>query len=356
MPAWIGRALLLDTSTSTRWLFASGLLLTCASLVIWREGLISLDLRRVALFAGAGLMGSIVLKRAWLAYSGDPLREILAKDVIELELIGFAILVFLAVRPAAAARAPLLLAGVALLNVYAFGRFNPLQPARPIFDVPDTPALRQLRADAAASPSGVLVNADFFGSTLNGLGFRSVSHYLLAPKLALFRRYFPTMDSEPFNQVFNRSGHIQLIDGPLPAMQTPYVIGVPMEVFVPVRGVRRLEFDSAALTCAGSSVGAVTRVSEQGDTLTIEGWAPWRSESSSQGIRVLSAHGLRAGSLLTVTRPDIAEQLQDYRFVKAGFEFKVSSANGKPLRAGEIALVAFGISSGDGRLGCCACR
>lgn len=355
VPAWIGRALLLDASNSTRWLFASGFLLTCASLVLWRENLISVDTRRLALFAGAGLIGSIALKLAWLTWAGEALPEIFGKDIVELELIGFAILAFLALRPATASRAPVLLGVVALLNVYAFGRFNPLQPARPIFVLPDSQVLRQLHADAAASDGGVLVDASFLGSTLNGLGFRSVDHYLLAPKLAIFRSYFPDMDAGRFNQIFNRSGHIQLIDGPVPAMQNPFMIGVPKEVFLPIRNVRRLEFGPGARSCGGNTIGAATRVLEQEDTITIEGWAPWRSEDSTQGIRVLTARGLRPVSLLTLTRSDIGEQLQDYRAVKAGFRLRVASVDGKALRASEVALVAFGAPAGEGRLRCCAC-
>ena len=75
----------------------------------------------------------------------------------------------------------------------------------------------------------------------------------------------------------------------------------------------------------------------------------------TQGIRVLSARSLGPASLTTLTRPDIAEQLQDYDFVKSGFRLQISSTDGKPLRPDELVLFAFGTAQGEVRLACCEC-
>ena len=64
----------------------------------------------------------------------------------------------------------------------------------------------------------------------------------------------------------------------------------------------------------------------------------------------MSARSLYVNSLVTVQRPDIAESTQDYGNVKAGFQLRLSSLDGRPVRPEEIALVASGTLRGDVRL------
>ena len=355
LPAWIGHLLLWDRGASQRWLFTSGLLLTLASLSIWSNRLISVHAMRVSIFVLIGPVASWFLKLAWLIHRGESSTVVLPEGLAEMVLCGLAIGVGVAVWfSPVASRAPLLLLMLAFLNVYAFGRFNPLQPAGPIFDVPETDVVHGLRLQAAAAPGGVLVIPSS-GATLNGLGFRSVSHVLMEPQLALFRSYFPTMDPERFNRIFNRFAHIHLTQNPLPDSPRPDVIDSPMEVFVPVRNLRYLLPGPVSGACLLPSGGA-DQISSSGSSLNIDGWAPWASESDAQGIRVLSPRETHLELIATMVRPDVAEQLQDYRFVKAGFHLRISSADGKPLRAEEVVLIAFGTTQGDIRLPSSACR
>ena len=357
LPAWIGRILLWNTGGSQRWLFTTGFLLLVASLAIWSEKPISPHPFRITLFVLIGPVASLLLKIAWLIHKGEAVPAAFSDSVDDILICGLGLLAGLAAwYVPAAVRAPMLLIAITLMNVYAFGRFNPLQPAGPIFQVPDTAVVRELRKEAADSPDGVLVDTRFPGATLNGLGFRSVSHALMAPKLALFRQYFPAMDTERFNLIFNRYAYIRLAQRPMPDLPVDVIIELPMEVFVPVRNVRRLALGPARdHACSEPPAGGIGRVSAQDNRLTIEGWAPWAAETDSQGIRVLSARPLRPGPLSTISRPDIAEQLQDYGFVKSGFRLQISSADGKPLRPEELVLFAFGTSQGEIRLPCCGC-
>ncbi len=85
-----------------------------------------------------------------------------------------------------------LVAAAALGNLMVFGIYNPLQPTRPIFEKHDSPQLRALAAMQEAHPKKWLVvgSADrFYGTILNGFGFRSVNHSLLNPQLATFARF-----------------------------------------------------------------------------------------------------------------------------------------------------------------------
>jgi hypothetical protein len=105
-----------------------------------------------------------------------------------------------------------LLAAAAAANIFFFGFYNPLQSTRPIFAEHDTPLLRSLREMADAHPRGWLVagGVHFYGSILNGLGFRSVNHTLLNPELARFSRLYPGMPKEEREKLFNRYINVQV--------------------------------------------------------------------------------------------------------------------------------------------------
>jgi hypothetical protein len=164
------------------------------------------------------------------------------------------------------------------------------------------------------------------------------------------------MDGERFNQLFNRYAHIQLAETPKPYSPQADVIQLPIDVFQPVRNIRRvLLATSQPGICSLGSDGIVERVTAEGGTLIIKGWTPWKAESSEQGIRVLSGRPLLSGQLLTSRRPDIAERFQNYGFEKSGFELRISSADGKPIHPEAVALVAFGTNFGEIRLSCCGC-
>ena len=352
LPSWFGRLLLWNTGAANRWLFTSGLLLILLSLAIWKNQLVSLHPLRIILFAFAGPVASTLLKLAWLIHRGSSPDAACAACLADFVICALAIalciaLCYVPIR----LRAPILLTAVALMNVFAFGGFNPLQPAQPIFQVPETKVVQELRTTAAASPGVLLVDPRFLGATLNGMGFRSVGHVLLAPKLEFFRPYFPAMDPDRFNWIFNRYAYIRVTQDPLPALPADIFIDLPAEPFLPVRNVRTVAIRAAQpKPCALAIAGGITQVSPSSGQLTIEGWAPWQAETNTQGIRVLSARPLHPISLETITRPDIAEQLRDYRFVKAGFRLRIAGAGGNPLRTGDLVLVAFGTSQGEVRL------
>lgn len=120
-----------------------------------------------------------------------------------------------AVRPGASLRVlspASLLAAAAVANIFFFGFYNPLQSTRPIFARHDTPLLRGLREMADADPRGWLVAGGvyFYGSILNGLGFRSVSHALLNPELARFGKIYPGIPKAEREKLFNRYVNVQV--------------------------------------------------------------------------------------------------------------------------------------------------
>jgi hypothetical protein len=304
-----------------------------------------------------GPVAGLFFKIAWLMHKGESATAAFGESSRDTVLCTLAVAVGVAAwYLPASARALLLLAMVAFMNVYAFGGFNPLQPAGPIFDVPETDVVHGLREKADASPGGILTGTQSLGATLNGLGLRSVSHVLMVPQLAFFRAYFPAMDAQNFNVIFNRYAHIQVAPIARPRLVEADLIEVPGEPFVPVRNVRRVDpGPSRPGVCAQPGGGGIDRVTSQEGGLTIVGWAPWNAETNEQGLRVLSARILRPGILATVQRPDIAEQLQYYGFIKSGFQLQIASSDQKPLRPEELVLLAFGTAQGEVRLSCCGC-
>ena len=137
-----------------------------------------------------------------------------------------------------------LLAAAALANLFYFGLFNPLQRTGPIFARHDTPILRDLQAMQDAHPRGWLVagGARFFGSILNGLGFRSVTQALPNPEVVRLGYFFPEIPEAQRDKLFNRYVNVQICPYSPPAWRQPLreplaprenAVLVPPEPFLP---------------------------------------------------------------------------------------------------------------------------
>ena len=351
VPRWIGRIFLFDIAGPERLFSAIGLLLIFASVLLWSNKLVALRPARILIFLLAGPVASLILKTRLFPLGLSGCKHDIA---ICCFVLGGCVM---ACCSRAKKRGAVLLIIVTMINLFEFGRFNPLQPAEPIFDVPETAVLDWLRQEEASTPGHIMLDAHFVGATLNGMGFRAVAHVLPAPQLAFFRKYFPAMNAAQFNLIFNRYAHIQLCGDPLPnaplaSGREADLIRLPMEVFAPVRNSRRLSLGGVQRqACLIPAGGAIERTTPQGAQLTIEGWAPWKGENATQGIRTLSSRALRVETLFTVPRPDIAESMNDYGYVKSGFRLRLSSMDGRPIRSEEISLIAGGTPQGDVRLG-----
>lgn len=106
----------------------------------------------------------------------------------------------------------ILLVAVTANNVVVFGRFNPLQSAKPIFSVPQTEFVKELRDPKNFSSEGFFIGHYMSGTTANGIGLHSIIHVLYGPQLKFFRCYFPELEEGEFNNIFNRYLHVKLDD------------------------------------------------------------------------------------------------------------------------------------------------
>jgi hypothetical protein len=245
VPASVGKLLLWTQVQPARMAWAFGLLLTL-SLIVFSS---KLEFR----ISGLRFFGfSVTVLAAWLA-SKIGFAEIWSKTNITafktnvtalgmlyrswfdwIAIVPFGIVTFLAAQRKSIARNPTdtLFASAAITGLATFGTFNPLQPAHLIFDLPKTPFQEQLRENARANPNGWAVVPGMYGALLNGAAIPSINHTLMAPRLDFFRRVFPDLPAEQFNQTFNRYAHIIPKEGTEPHSPSPDVIVVPIAPFL----------------------------------------------------------------------------------------------------------------------------
>jgi hypothetical protein len=349
-PRWIGHLLRWDHAAAGRLLFISGFLLTFGCLLAWREQALSASRRRIAIFLLVGPIGSVILKASLF-------RLYLASCTYDIALSVLIVVAgVVAILVPGAMRLPVLLAAITLVNVGGFARYNPIQSADPIFNVPDTDMVHRLAQKQEGTPGHFLVVGNFFGASLNGMGFRSVSHVLQTPQPKFFRQFFPHMDAARFDFIFNRYSNLLVTEYPFPRIIENYITYLPREAFEPVLNVRRAVVDADRhKNCSLPRGGAVENVTEQPDRLILEGWASWKSEDSTQELHILASTPVRVLHLSTVKRTDIAESKLDYGYARSGFKLELTGAGGHPPKTKDVVLIAHATSDGTVLLGGCGC-
>ena len=221
LPSWIGAPLLWNRIAPTRMFFASGLLLIIIIAVLAQQLGLQLTRRRVGLFVGLTLA-------AWVTYK---LNRSIVDYLDLLILIPVVLVAFYARRLSINQHHTALLASALLVNWIAFGTFNPVQPAWQIFNRPQTAITQMLDKNALKSPDQTIAVPGFPGATLNGWGYRSISHVLPSPKISFFRRFFPALPEAELNIIFNRYAHIKLITDSKPKLLASDKVGVPISAF-----------------------------------------------------------------------------------------------------------------------------
>ena len=284
--------------------------------------------RRVAVFA-------VVVAAAWavskLALSHQPLASG-RFDVVILAILAWLLLARLATPKLLPAHRVVLLSVVAT-SMITFGRFNPIQPAGPIFERrPSGPVLDTLRAYAAANPRGWAITTGWYGATINGAGVPAINHILLRPELSLFRRAYPTLASSEINLLFNRYAHLIPNVMWTPALLNDDVVAIPPDPFaIPLTVEVGLE--PPAATGRVEQIDAL-RLSARRWGVTVEGWAPWRGVGSGQALAVSAPPSL--GRIVTATayrlpRPDIVAQRRDPAAFAAGFGLRAEIETLRPM-------------------------
>jgi hypothetical protein len=329
LPPWVGMPLLWHYVPPSRMAFVAGLFLLLLVFLLAENVGVVLSLARVLLFGGLIVGGWYFTKQA-----PHGLGFVTAwRDVVVLVPVAG---VFAAHRLGylTASRVhPSLLGTSVAVAAISFGAFNPLQKAWPIFNRPETPVSQRLDALAAASPGGVLVEPGYFGATLNGWGYRSVTHVLPSPQLERFQRLLPELPAEQINSIFNRYAHIRLTEEATPRVEGNDAVAVPIRAFQQAVAAqmeqRWIQAPTDNAPVPAEVKGHVDSARLEGDTLILQGWAPWVGINEKQGLRVVLNHRVVSTDLDGVIRVDVAAAMKDARYRDSGFTAKLKLSPGE---------------------------
>jgi hypothetical protein len=242
VPADWGMFLLWHEVPGNRMIWGFGLLLILGLTVIASKIEFNVSHRRLILFflsiVAAGLSSKLLFTLVWPAPKIDLWAAVVRSWFDWVPIFVFSVPAVLAVRTSWMQRAPApaLFSAAALSGCLTFGTFNPVQSAHPIFAKHDSLLLERAREQAKANPNGWAVMPGGFGALLNGAGISAIDHTLTAPQLAFFRKIFPDLAAEQFNQAFNRYAHIVVERGAQVHVNGFDQIIVPQEAFL-----RRIE-------------------------------------------------------------------------------------------------------------------
>jgi len=285
---------------------------------------------KIAAFAGVVVAAWAVSK---LALSHGPLAAG-RFDLVILAILAWLLLARLAAPQLLPARRVVLLS-VAATAAITFGRFNPVQPAGPIFERhPSSPVLDTLRAYAAANPRGWAITTGWYGATINGAGVPAINHILLRPDLSVFRAAYPRQPSSAVNLLFNRYEHLIPDVRWSAVLLNDDVVAIPPDPFAIPLSVTTLP--SAARPLAGGAVERIDAVPLGGRRwgVTAEGWASWQGVGSRQALAVSAAPSLGrivSASAYRLPRPDIVAQRRDPTAFAAGYGLRVEVETLRPI-------------------------
>lgn len=224
LPAFAGWPLLWHRVPANRMWFACGLLVLLVSLRILSAVTPRVTWPRAGAVAVTALAAWWASERA-LAPAGHLPRY---DELLLLAPLGMV----LALRAKLGRALPTALVGcAALANLAVFGGFNPVQSAVPIFERPATAVSERLDRLARSHPRGWLVIDGAYGAWLNGWGYRSVTHALLAPHTSFFRPLFPGLPLDRFQHLFNRTAMVNLTPAPHPYLSGDDLLWLPLEAF-----------------------------------------------------------------------------------------------------------------------------
>lgn len=238
VPADLGRMLLWTNVPPYRMLWGFGLLLTLSAIILLSKAEFDLSRRRLWLFAAAVTFAGVLSKilQPMIHGTGAPLvGEALFNALFDwVPILAFPLILgtFSSKGPPKTRSSHRLVFASACVGAITFGTYNPVQPAFPIFDIPETSEIADLRRMAQLSPNGWAARPWGFGAILSGIGIPAVNHTLTTPQVDFFRKVFPSLPDRQLNELFNRYAHIV----PVPGITQPYLIqddaiAVPMDVF-----------------------------------------------------------------------------------------------------------------------------
>lgn len=289
LPSWVGALFLWDHVQPRRMVVGSGILIFClASLLInalpWR-----VTFYRCFAF-------SLAIFLPWIAYKFNS-QATNEQKLIDLLPVFICLTFIFLKRIKSTWLASGLIFSCLLVNIFVFGRLNPIQSAKYFFSLPPTDALAAIQSIADNSPEGIVALDRFEGAVINGLGFRSAGHAFLNPQPQVYKQYFTTLSDEEFNSVFNRTSSVRLFYDVKPN-SGGLGVNVPIDSFGANLSVRKaIGGQEAPVPSFQESGGDFSVVSTKDGKVIINGWAKWSGLNSNQSLYVYMKEKLSSASL-----------------------------------------------------------
>jgi len=311
LPDALGLPLLWHRVPPFRMWFACGLLILVLGMTVLLALPIRLTWPRFSIFALA------VLASFWAAQAlpGTTLRGWEDFGI----LLPLGAVLALRSRIGSAGRGAVV-ACAAVANLAAFGTYNPIQSAEPIFHPPATPVTAALDRLVERHPKGWLVLDGGYGAWLNGMGYKSVAHVLYAPELEFFRAVFPDIPAEEFEFLFNRTAYILVWPGNTARLSGCCEVTVPMAPFeppsIPVEVAESLESDYED---GGREEFRGIGLDPAGAHLTILGWGMFDASGPEARLRVRTGLPVREVRAYPSLRHDVVARTGDPGLAMSGF-------------------------------------
>jgi hypothetical protein len=247
LPDWVGKILLWNNVNPKRMVYAAGVLLGMVSILVLQDLKYSLSIKRFIAFF-------LIVILMWYVMKFNPLVPSVADPKsfsgFKHNYSDFYILVSLLVSYFLVS-----CFSIKIINAFVFTSlissfvvlfpFNPIQSADAIFSRHDN--IKKILDESVDEKTGVLAIDGYPGATLNGLGYKSVTHVTAVPAMNLWRSKFPNMPQEEFDEVFNRYSHVHLANVVKPFSPQHDVVVVPISLFNKVEYYPENEENQASL-------------------------------------------------------------------------------------------------------------
>ena len=240
VPEIFAKISLLNRVPPERMIFASGLLLCVFILYLYK----SVGLNSGSVFFRICLSTFFYCIGIFIYFIFFPSKTSQDYITLDVTLIALTITVFLLASRFTSILTALLFASL-VSNLYAFGRFNPIQSAIPIFEQRHTLFYQTLDKHINSDGTLTVQHPELIGATLNGMGYRAVAHLNAYPQRALWT---DRTLSEEDHRLLNRYAHIRLHTSPNIFLLENDQVGLPSHWFrtPPSLTVERSVPDSAS--------------------------------------------------------------------------------------------------------------
>ncbi|MEN5178799.1 DUF7657 domain-containing protein [Comamonas odontotermitis] len=333
IPSKIGMFLLWDNVQPSRMQFASGVTLILLALYTVSNTGIILSLRRLILLSG-------FIIAAWWAFK-QPYGIKRFEDLVFIPII---IVAYAISKKRASSHHEAIALSSMIFGAILFGRFNPLQSAWPIFNIPQNQTIRHLQ-ELQDSNNGVLVFPGLPGSIANGMGFRSLSHTTPTPHMEFWKKHFPEIPSDQLNLIFNRYSHINPAAIPYPKLLQADAIAVPINRFTKTSQV--IEVSHYPENLPNDGYFSLERKSP--DIMQLNGWAGWKGATDSHGMEIIFDSKLNEKiEMISILRPDLPKNTNQRISALNGFQIMIPRSDVKNPTC--ITLISVDRSTGERRL------